>query len=424
MNSRVIKYGIEVSALFDNEVDSGNRSFKFENSNIIGFSVAKDFKNSLYPVVYMQISMSDKDYYYIVENKNHIRFLVKMNSYLVDDNGTLEDYLSNKRPYMRNTIMNMVFRPYFEDVTPYTDKKINEENILGDDNSNFKMLEVYLFSDESLEKNKVDCNFILKDASVFDALVYSCNKVGVKDLVIEIPDNKKVYEQIVSPPLKFRQTVNFLQQNYGIYNTGVIAFQDFERTYILPKYLKESVIEKDECKTIYILVNDKDGSNINMNLSSYYDVNKKIYAINTLNNLQFIDNSNFDKEIIGDSINVLNVDNINSTNVSLELNSYNNDITKNKNLVNYNNNEFLINEFKSTLQNRQISVSMDLVNIDISYITPNKEIVLIFEDDDIEKKYGGHYSIEEFSYSVVRESGGSQDFTVKASLKLNKVMYI
>lgn len=424
--NQVIKYGLEISTIFDNALDDGRRSFQLEDRNIIKISVAKDFRSNIYPVVYLQLALSDKDYYYIKENKNSVKFLVKVNSYLVDDVGTLEEFLSRKRPYMKNNIMSMMFRGYFDDVSPFTELKINEDNVLKDDSSDLKLLEMYLFSEEDLEKNKIDCNYVLNDANIFDAIIHSCNKVGITNLIMLPPDNEEEYKQIISPPVKLKQSISFLQENYGVYNNGILLFHDFNKTYIIPKYLKEAVVEKDECKSVYILLNEKDGNNANLNISSYYDSSKNIFVINTINNVTITDNSNLNKEIVGDSLNVIDISNIENKNIDLELNSYssNSNTIKQKNLINYNNNSYIVEEYKSELQNSQININLNLINVDISYLGPNKEIVLIFENSDTENKYGGHYSINNMTYIITRESGGSQDFYVKLNLDLNKVMYV
>lgn len=425
---KVYKYDTSVSILYTKDLKQSKDSFELDKRNIIGLSVAKDFKNNILPVVNLKISLSEKDYYFILDNKNHVKILLKIYAYLVDDKTSLEDYLSKKIPYMKNKIMDIVFRPYFDDVTPYTEKDINEDkDSLQNERSDFRILNMYLYSEDNLEKNKIDINFSLNNCSPFDALIYACNKTNVKDLIIKEPDNLENYRQIICPPLKLKQSIEFIQNNYGIYKQGLLFFQDFNRTYILPKYLNKSVIEKDECNIIYFFINNKKGNNINMSLNSYYDKRENMYVINTLNNVTINDNSNLNKELIGDRVNLIDINSEEKIeNINLELDAYesSNEITKNKNLILYNNNPYKIEEFKSKINNEQISLSLSVINIDVSFLTPNKQIIFLFEDTATQNKFGGHYSLSYLDYSIYRESGGSLDMQIKCNLILNKIMYI
>ena len=309
----VTKYLPEVSILFSKNAitNKDNRSFKLPINSILKLSVAKNYRETLHPILFLEIAISERDYYYILDKKNDVKIMINLKSYLVEDEISLESYLSRKTPYMSNTIFNGVFRPYFEDVTPFTDKKstMGEEakTVMQEEKSEGKRMAMYLFLEENLEKNKIELNYILKNATVFESIVYACNKTKINNLIIELPHNGQRFRQIICPPTKFRPCLDYLQENYGIYRTGVICFEDFDRTYILPKVLKRAVTEREECKYIYILVNEKQGTNINMALNSYYDKKKYSYYINTLDNLTVSDNSVFDKEIEGDAINVMNI---------------------------------------------------------------------------------------------------------------------
>lgn len=427
MNQKIYKYDINVKVIFTEDSEYKDKSYEINSRNVVNLSVSNDYLNTLYPVTFLQFSLSERDYYFILENKNDVRLLITLTAYLVEDSSTLEEYLSKKVPYGKNIVMQKVFRMYFDDVSPYNERKIHEEDPLKTDTSEFKVLSTYLFAEDNLEKNKHDINFVLNNLTISDALIYICNKSKVTDLIFKDPDNTKVYEQILCPPLKLKQSVKHLQENYGIYNEGSFLYQDFKRTYLLPKSFKEATTEEKEVDKVYILLNDVSGENSNMNITSSYNEKYEAYMISTFNNIKITNNANFDKEIVGDKITIINANNTNEDNEVMEipLNSYvsSNGVTKNKNVVYYNDNKYTITEYYHDIINNQIIIDMELMNIDVSYITPNKEYVLLFENSDDNKKYGGNYNIKSFVYSISRDLGGAVDFQLNCQLRLNKVMY-
>lgn len=78
-------------------------------------------------------------------------------------------------------------------------------------------------------------NFILGNATVFDAIVTTSYILGLNDAYIETPDNNKQYTQIVVPPLfDISNVFDYLQNSeaYGVYDYGINYYYMIDTLYI------------------------------------------------------------------------------------------------------------------------------------------------------------------------------------------------
>ena len=65
------------------------------------------------------------------------------------------------------------------------------------------------------------------------------------------PDNKTKYENLIIPPiLSVNDTINFLQQHYGVYNKGINFFYQLGVLYIYPMHETKPVLPKDKSEKV------------------------------------------------------------------------------------------------------------------------------------------------------------------------------
>ena len=53
-------------------------TIRLNNPNILGFTIEKDFDNDYFPIFNLQLSLSQLQYYTILENKTTVRFKIRL----------------------------------------------------------------------------------------------------------------------------------------------------------------------------------------------------------------------------------------------------------------------------------------------------------------------------------------------------------
>ena len=101
----------------------------------------------------------------------------------------------------------------------------------------FDRVEFQLIKEESYLLRKKKFNFMMRDVTVKDVILYMAKQCGIKQVCLTEPDNKQVYTNMIVPPQKtFVTCMEFLQNYYGIYNKGLSYYFTDNTLYIYPAY--------------------------------------------------------------------------------------------------------------------------------------------------------------------------------------------
>ncbi len=93
-------------------------------------------------------------------------------------------------------------------------------------------------------------NGLLKNATVKDAIYYSANLLGIRNIVLTEPSNTRVYSSLTLPPmLDITNAFDFLQERYGIYSKGLAYYYTDKTFYMYPCY--ETAPTSDKVINIY-----------------------------------------------------------------------------------------------------------------------------------------------------------------------------
>lgn len=116
----------------------------------------------------------------------------------------------------------------------------------------------------SLRKTKL--NFILNEATMEDTMIFIAHLFGIAEVYIVPPDNEKVYDNIVIPPLlDISNIFNYLQDNqgYGVYNDGISHYFQAGVLYIMP--MNKCLTDSESKMKIYNV-----GENAYPNMHNYF----------------------------------------------------------------------------------------------------------------------------------------------------------
>lgn len=101
----------------------------------------------------------------------------------------------------------------------------------------FDNIEVQLVPDTEYILRKKKFNFIMRDATVKDVILYLAKSCEINKVCLTEPDNTKVYQNLIIPPQQtFSTCMELLQEYYGIYNKGLSYYYTNGILYIYPAY--------------------------------------------------------------------------------------------------------------------------------------------------------------------------------------------
>ncbi len=101
----------------------------------------------------------------------------------------------------------------------------------------FDNVEFQLIKDDEYLLRKKKFNFMMRDVTVKDVILYLAKQCEIKTICLTEPDNKTVYTNMIIPPQQtFITCMELLQSYYGIYNKGLSYYYTGEVLYVYPTY--------------------------------------------------------------------------------------------------------------------------------------------------------------------------------------------
>ena len=258
------------------------------------------------------------------------------------------------------------------------------------------------------EMNHIVQSKIYKDVTVYDvisSLLSEAEKIEIENdkgssqekfrVVISPPDNTKKYEQIVLTPGSLSDTLTQLQQDYGIYKTGV-------RVYLSSADVKDGKHEK------LITVTDKGGISpvdgaITKALFEIIEVTNSNLPESTIGgslilndtlicrtfNPYVIERNNAKKLTLGESVRVVGSS---QDRHSYSLCDVRDGFLKQKTYWNNNDNPYMLTEIQDFIKQSDATIVLKMDNIDVMMFSNNLEYTLKFYNkDDI--AYSGLYRL-------------------------------
>jgi hypothetical protein len=417
------KYKLEASIIFDKEL-----VYKINTEDILGLSIEHNYDNNLFPILRFQINLSNSTYYKILEYKDDTLFSIRLTNFIYYANKDVDD----SQKTVENEVFKGYFKPILNDITPYKNSDFNKEDL--EDSSGkgstelntetYRMLPMtfYLFRINNLKVNNKLFNFIIEDNNITSVLGYLINEAEIDNLIISRPENEKYYNQIIVPPLNFKQTINFLQDNYGIYKTGTKVYMDFNKNYIINKNLEWAPRAENEPKKIILTIKKyTDVESANMD-TFYYDGETNLQYIFTPDRTEVTNSKDMYKKLIADDIVILDQNKISNSEIvsydkdsqtfsfedfktEINLIENKNDDTKKVVYVNTNDNAFNQEELKYEIENKETEITLPLSNINITDFNINRIFTLNFKDMEMAQKYSGDYYLDKLAYVVQSEGG-------------------
>ena len=378
------------------------------NGQIVDILIEKDFDTNVYPILHLGLTLTPSNIYDILDNKTTVRFRVRVDKYAYNKNDEKYRY--------KEFAFSEIFGIYIDDNNAQLDKELYRQtkNIQAnatDITDMYTTYDFFLFKDNDLDAGRKLINAVLTDCNMSDALTYMLSVAGASNVLMALPDNRNVYNELLIPPITLIKGINYLQNVYGIYKHGILLFFDMNRTYLINKRGDATAYSRDEYTSVYIFCYKSDNENT-LAGGCYKDTTRHSYGIN-------ISRTNIDMKtttIIEDqlsSTNVISVDSKSGASVSVNPDVSHRGTATERVVVNRYNNEYIDEELMVRKEEKSSIIETVFFGVDMDILTPNKRFIFAFEDSLVQKRIGGTYRIKKVTFGFEKE-GSELSVTARA----------
>ncbi|ALN97953.1 hypothetical protein Bp8pS_274 [Bacillus phage vB_BpuM-BpSp] len=395
-NMANISYSIECKVLMDKKepIILDNMINKFE--------IINEYDNAVFPMIRLYTKL-DFDSYYDIQSSSNVKFSLTIKKYeqrlLANNSRTVYSYF----------IKNKIFTPIDRNKNLINKPESSNDNI---SNEELPILSnsFILIGEDELKNNKKLINTVGSETDMYSMISYISKYFSDRDLIIEYPENNKIYDQIIIPPLNPILAIKYLNEVYGIYSSGIRVFFDINRYYITNKHLikdKEILKEYSENVFINIFSDDNDSSElieVERDQDGTFNVNSHISS------LRVISYEDSRKEFLGTE-NLI----ISQSDNKLNKNFYGDDKYRTKVYYHKYQNELKEKELTNKL-NEDFYIVLTVDGLDINSINPINNFLLKFYNDNY-KEYDGNYSLMKAVSSLNFGSNGQGGVQMNLYLK-------
>ena len=160
---------------------------------------------------------------------------------------------------------------------------------------------LFLFAEPHLAAGKKTVNKVFCNATAEEALAWLAGDMAAGIPLIGKPDSRGKHENIVIPPCTFAQSVDWLQDWYGLWEAGPRFFEDFTHCVVLGK--NQFVPKEDDWPLTVFAVFDPSQADPRVTEPDASDPEKRVYEIRVPeSDLSIVQEDGFSRETDGQII--------------------------------------------------------------------------------------------------------------------------
>ena len=402
--------------------------------------IIQDFDQFLQPVIQIDVILPPLILDYIHEHRDEVSFIIRID--MVDflsasknqKFGSDEEYAENGA----ETLCHCHFVTFMPDTmkTPNLGEYKEVSSILkatyeapGDDitkcGQNFANYTTetvfFIWKEHDIYTLRRQVNAVYSSVNVGDAASSMLSDNGFEKVLIAPPTNTETFGQLIIPPMTMMNVFRFLQDQYGMYDTDVLFFNDIWRCYVIDKSGECKAHEENEfTKTIFSIVDSKEEFSKDTGTST---LDEKFEFHSKLDIMQ---------------VSIRSLSSINDViqgNTNMYIDSRNNEVTtvsgagdqRGDGCVNVTTDHEGTAYTKSKHANSVAELAMNLKvtgvkDYNYTSLSPNKSFIMNFRNRDF-YKYNGYYRLMKATHILTREGNGDQmgitgifEFTRKKAL--------
>lgn len=396
------------------------------NANVVinvayfnGLEIKQRFGLSYTDEILMNITLPMADMLVILQNAQDLKLVLNFQQVY----HTTTKIIDNKTPIQLN--YRVIISNADELLKQFTKNEImvtKDTGRLESIHGRLHELNLQLMDPDIYEIRHKQFNGLLKNVTIKDAIHYSANLLGIKNISMVEPDNTRVYSSLSLPPmLDISNAFDFLQDRYGIYSKGLVYYYTDKIFYLYPEY--ETAPKTDTVVNIY---NVPENSYMGARGYHYFDEGKNLHILCNhkaqAKNLaaQSVENKGNYKIALRTDMTLDHIRTVQGDNGTFQKNNaLSCGTTSNRGMV-----SDVKNARYETSSNNAFQMASDLVKMDCTLlfsgwskalpnlIKPGTKVIYHYEDSEVYTTRTG--LIEELDYSI-RQQDRSAEYTYTCS---------
>lgn len=390
-----VKYKVEsLSIVLQSE------TIKIEPAFISEVLLEYDYDKLCTPIFILSVALTQIEYRKIVQEKDSVKFIVKLNKMFYNDSKEFLYY---------STFFNKTFCTHILDENPIMEQellnKTKEVNKTDDNSRNpMEMRDIYdfaLFIEEYIDAGNKDINMAIESGKMNDILAYTLNFAGLNKNVLMSPSNNTDrITNLLCPVMNTIKTINYLQEIKGIYNSGLLFFMDFNTIYLIDKSAYCTAWKPKEYTVTNIYIFSQQ-SEYNVTVGQMIDDDEE--KNNLFSNTDSTDIKNksvLNNAVYGNKMVLINAKNGTVNCIDENLKQRGNSHSHIE--IQKHNNDYARNSKKLRLIENEYDINIILKDIDVELLSPNKCFKLIFQSTKLNEQYGGTYRISKMLATLTK----------------------
>ena len=385
--------------------------------------IIQDFDQFLQPVIQMDVLLPALILDYMREHRDEISFIIRID--IVDFISAGQNQKFDANDYKENG-SDILCNAHFVTFMPDNMKTPNlgeykevaaiqrGDDSVGDDitkcgqnMANYKEESIFfIWKEHDVYTLRKQVNAVYSSVTIGDAASSMLSDNGFEKVLIAPSDNTETFGQLIIPPMTMMNVFRFLQNQYGMYNTDVLFFNDIWRCYVIDRSGECKAHEDNEyTKTIFSVVDSRSEYSKDTGTST---LDEKFEYHMKLDIMQIAVRS------------LSSINDVITGNTAMYIDSRNNEVTtvsgagdqRGEGCVNVTTDHEGTQYTKSKHANNVSELAMNLKvtgvkDYNYTALSPNKAFVFNFKNKDF-YKYNGYYRLMKATHILTREGNGDQ----------------
>ena len=358
---------------------------KLNGDMVTHLYIEKDYDELYFPIVNVSIMMRDELYHRIKQENDTVKFRLRVVKNIYDQDMKFLKY---------ELYCNEIFT-CFKDKENVIEDNLNVEKkketegdssvTLGNNTRDF-----YLFTDEVTMCKKF-FNLSIESATMSDLAIYILGETGVKQLLMTKLNNNESLSNFTIPSGNAIDAINYLNNLKAFYEKGMTLFFDIDTTFLIDKNYKCTAWRTNEIRITHIHVANQQSNDSQLNGYFINKDRKQTHVFANTDRVQVRNTNITNNQIAGNKIKVIDAKAGSAQQVGANttaVNSNNEQI-----LMVKQGNKYTASQIKTKLEENECICGVTLIGVDTEVVSPNKEILVTYEDSKLQKQYGGNYRV-------------------------------
>jgi len=392
-NKNLIKYKVDN---FDIIFQDGGIE-KLNGDMVTSIYMEKDYDELYFPIVNISLTIKDELYHKIKQENDTVKFRLRLVRNIYDRDMNFLKY---------EMAFNEMF-VCFKDKENVIEDNRNVETKKGGEGDEAVTLgtnvrDFYLFTDE-VTKCKKYFNLSIQSALMSDLLIYIMQESGISQLLMSKLDSNPSLSNFTVPSGNTVDTILYLNNQKPFYQKGMLLFYDVDTAYLIDKNYKCTAWRKNEVCITHLHISDQESSDSQMN-GQFIDKDRKQTHVFCNTERVDIKNTNImSNQINGNKIRIINAKS--NSNSQINPNTTKVNSTNEQILMTKENESNAISDLQTRIEENECICLVSLIGVDMEVVSPNKEILITYEDQKLNKLYGGNYRVSKTTIVMAKDAG-------------------